>query len=361
MQTLLLSLFVFLYVQNTNCVSDVINSLNKLENEVRKDVGNMMFEPSMISSDSNENNIRNRYKHYIQDYNKVYTPTFKMRLTSLSDLSEDDYRQRNGFIMPGQGQREKHFFFDLNVTSESQESTKSQVFQESKKEYSPLLKEKDYPDHFDWRDYGLIEKVQNQGQCGSCWSFSANGAIQGQYIRKYKYNLTLSEQNLMDCSVSFGNYGCSGGWMNSAFEYVMYNKGINSDQVYPYLGYQKRCSYNSKYPNLYIKTYVNIPMGDEKALQDAVYLQGPISVAMDASLASFQLYSNGTYYDPRCSSEYLDHAVLLIGFGKDKDGEYWIVKNSWGTSWGIDGYFKLARNKKNHCGIATAASYPVLY
>lgn len=133
------------------------------------------------------------------------------------------------------------------------------------------------------------------------------------------------------------------------------------ESSYPYAGVNNACAYKSRNSGATVRGFVVIPEADEHKLKEAIATVGPISVAIDASNPSFQHYSSGVYSDSNCSADNIDHGVLAVGYGTDEDGQdYYIVKNSWGTTWGDNGYIKMARNKNNHCGIATAASYPLV-
>ncbi|CAF1438778.1 unnamed protein product [Adineta steineri] len=218
------------------------------------------------------------------------------------------------------------------------------------------------PDSVDWRNQNVVEAVKDQGGCGACWAFSAVGSIESAYAIKTGTLVSLSEQQLVDCSGGQRNYGCGGGTMDHAFVYVITASGIETESSYPYTAVDQTCVFNPTETTVQVCDFVDIASGDEVALQQAVATIGPISVAIDAGRSSFQFYQSGVYNEPTCLQRIfeLDHAVLLIGYGTDGNHDYWLVKNSWSTDWGDQGYMKMTRNQNNQCGIATAASYPII-
>lgn len=220
------------------------------------------------------------------------------------------------------------------------------------------------PDSWDWRNSSAVQGVKDQGQCGSCWAFGAIGAEESMFFINQGTLYNLSEQDLVDCN--YFDYGCSGGSAEDAYEYVLdFQDGYFATELeYPYTAEDGNCYYDegtmSDSAYLYNYGWIANP-GDEANLLAIVYEYGPAACAIDASHNSFQLYSGGIYNEPACSSEDLDHEVLNVGYGADASGtQYWIVKNSWGLSWGDNGYIYMSRNKNNQCGIATDATVPLL-
>ncbi|XP_074313172.1 cysteine proteinase mucunain-like [Silene latifolia] len=220
--------------------------------------------------------------------------------------------------------------------------------------------EDELPVNVDWREKGAVAHVKDQGQCGSCWAFSAIAAVEGINQIVTGDMISLSEQELIDCDTSY-NSGCDGGLMDYAFQFIINNGGIDTDKDYPYKANDGVCDQFRKNAKVVtIDGFEDVPENDEKALKKALAHQ-PVSVAIDAGGRDFQLYKSGVY-TANCGTD-LDHGVVAVGYGTTEDGkDYWIVRNSWGADWGEAGYIRLERNiasKSGKCGIAIEASYPV--
>ncbi|WOK99396.1 hypothetical protein Cni_G08108 [Canna indica] len=214
------------------------------------------------------------------------------------------------------------------------------------------------PSSIDWRNEGAVTAVKDQGSCGDCWAFSATGAMEG--INKIVTGslISLSEQELCDCDRSYNN-GCNGGLMDYAFKWVIQNHGIDSEEDYPYKTKQMTCLKNKlKHRVVTIDGYTDVPANNEDLLLQAVAKQ-PVSVGICGSERAFQFYSKGIFTGP-CSTA-LNHAVLIVGYGSENGVDYWILKNSWGANWGMNGYIHMLRNSGDPygvCGINMLASFP---
>jgi len=281
--------------------------------------------------------------HKIETHNERYAKgleTFHMAHNKLSDLRFDEFlKTRLGAIQP---ERE-----DTNVT----------MFKSSPGWTAP--------DSIDWRIWGMVNKIKDQGDCGSCYSFASTACLETAYYRKHKKLVDFSEQQIVDCSKKYHvSGGCTGGWMFYVFQYLIdlnsQGSGLNLASNYPYEAKFGECRHKKSDNTAPMAKFVRLPKGDEKALQEAVASIGPIAVGYDASNRDFMLYKGGIFYSPTCNPARMSHAVAIVGYGTENSQDFWIVRNSWGDWWGEKGYFRMARNKGNHCGIATAASYPIL-
>jgi len=217
------------------------------------------------------------------------------------------------------------------------------------------------PKAIDWNMNGAVTDVKDQGQCGSCWAFSATGAIEGAWKIKTGKLVSLSEQQLVDCSKTYGNLGCKGGLMENAFTYVV-DFGICSENSYPYKAVGGTCSINNCEVAAKVSDCKDVAPNDQLALASAVSM-GPVSIAIEADTRIFQLYSSGVITSTTCGTN-LDHGVLIVGYGVENGINYWLVKNSWGKSWGDNGYVKIERSESSNdpgiCGVAMQPSFPIV-
>jgi C1A family cysteine protease len=225
-------------------------------------------------------------------------------------------------------------------------------------------------DSIDWTTLGAVTGVKDQGQCGSCWSFSTTGSLEGAYFNKYGVLKSFSEQNFVDCDILRNggrDHGCNGGLMDNAFSWAKSNGGVCSEADYPYVSgttqtsgtcAQSSCTKDAKVAP---SGYVDVATNSDPALMSALNI-GPVSVAIEADQASFQLYKSGVFTGV-CGTS-LDHGVLAVGYGSQDGLDYYKVKNSWGTSWGENGYILLQRGVsqvQGQCGILSGPpSYPLL-
>ena len=269
--------------------------------------------------------------------------SFKLNLNQYSDESSDEFDSRKGFI------------------NDALYHVSSKIFKMLTKDHvscTPFNQTYDeqLPDSIDWRDHNAVTPVKNQEKCGSCWSFSTTGAIEGAWSIKHDKLVSISEQQLIDCSRSYGDLGCYGGLMDNAFSYAIEN-GMCTEDEYPYTAHGHLCHSCNK--SIHIQGCVDIDQGNQLQLKKAVSL-GPVSVAIEADKSIFQSYSQGVIDTEECG-ENLDHGVLIVGYGIENDLPYWLVKNSWGDSWGDEGYVKILRSENSDdngvCGIAMQASY----
>jgi len=228
------------------------------------------------------------------------------------------------------------------------------------------------PTSVDWVERGAVTPVKDQGKCGSCWSFSTTGALEGAYYVKHGSLESFSEQQLVSCD-NFKNtenrgydHGCSGGLMDNAFKWIENNGGLCSESDYPYVsggGVVDACVKScDEVSGSKIVSFVDVKPSDDVAMMTALSSQ-PVSIAIEADQREFQLYKSGVFTGT-CGTK-LDHGVLVVGYGSENGNDYYLVKNSWAESWGDAGYIKLGRgpnynNGDGQCGMLLQGSYPVV-
>lgn len=222
------------------------------------------------------------------------------------------------------------------------------------------------PESIDWREKGAVTSVKNQGQCGSCWAFSATAALEGAHAIDSGELIDLSEQQIVDCAgIAYGNLGCHGGLPDGGFEWVRDN-GLCSYDSYPYTSGTTKKAGSCEADCMSIVTISgcgDVEPDNQMVLKSTVATMGPVSVAIEADTAYFQSYSSGVITGAKCGTN-LDHAVLVVGYGEEEGQKYWLVKNSWGTDWGENGYVRIAREESTNdigtCGIAAQPSIPII-
>ncbi|XP_071344521.1 pro-cathepsin H-like [Trachinotus anak] len=300
-----------------------------------------------------------RFKQWMSQHNKAYdTEEYHRRLQIFTENKKtvDHHNAGNHSFTMGLNQfsdmtfEEFRKFFLLTVPQNCSATKGSHVSRAGP-----------YPEFVDWRMKGnFVTPVKNQGHCGSCWTFSTTGCLESVTAIATGKLIPLSEQQLIDCAKDFNNHGCLGGLPSQAFEYIKYNKGLMTEEDYPYKGYDDTCHFEPALAAAFVLDVVNITSNDEKAMVDAVAWLNPVTFSFDVT-ADFVHYKEGVYTSTQCKStaDQVNHAVLAVGYGTGENGTpYWIVKNSWGTAWGKDGYFLIERGK-NMCGLAACSSYPL--
>lgn len=281
-----------------------------------------------------EANLRRARRHQLLDPSAVHG------VTRFSDLTPDEFRRDYLGLKP------------LRLPADAQKA--------------PILPTNDLPTDFDWRDHGAVTPVKDQGSCGSCWSFSAIGALEGAHFLTTGNLISMSEQQLVDCDhecdpEEYGacDQGCNGGLMTSAFEYILKAGGVEREETYPYIGSDRgSCKFNKSQIVASVSNFSVVSL-DEDQIAANMVKNGPLAVGINAVF--MQTYMKGVSCPYICSRN-LDHGVVLVGYGsagyapiRFKEKPYWIIKNSWGESWGEDGYYKICRGH-NACGVDSMVS-----
>lgn len=274
----------------------------------------------------------------IREHNSNPKSTFQMAVNKFTHLTADEFKQ----------------FYNLGIKKPNLRSN-AEFTHAAPTDISSV------PSAADWSAAGAVTPPKDQGQCGSCWSFSTTGALEGAYFLKTGSLLSFSEQQLVSCDTKGQDQGCNGGWMDDAFTYVKSNGGLPTEANYPYTsgnGVSGTCQTGkTMVSGVAPKSYTDVTPLSVSALADAVSKQ-PVSIAIEADQTSFQFYSSGVLTSG-CGQN-LDHGVLAVGYGSLNGVDYWKVKNSWGSSWGLNGYILIKKDSSNLCGVLSAPSYPNL-
>jgi C1A family cysteine protease len=275
----------------------------------------------MLSNFANNDDI-------IETHNAKKDETYTLGHNQFSHMSFDEFKS----------------YVRLGLDAPTPETVAEYVL-EAPKDLSAL------PASMDWSTKGAVTGVKDQGNCGSCWSFSATGALEGAYEIKYGTLVSFSEQNLVSCDTT--DSACNGGWMDNAFAWTKTNGGLCTESGYPYTsgttGQKGACTTTcTKNTGVTPKSFTDVAKNSDSALMTAI-AQQPVSIAIQANQPAFQSYKSGVLTGT-CGSN-LDHGVLVVGYGTWTDGtDYYKVKNSWGTSWGMGGYILIQRGNPQRCG-----------
>ncbi|KYQ99683.1 counting factor associated protein [Tieghemostelium lacteum] len=285
-------------------------------------------------------NFKNRL-HFIMRHNHFQESSYKLGMNHFGDRTDEELRQMQPDMSGMMGEADDYIYAGVHV---------------------PKVPLSDLPASVDWRDKGCVAPVKDQGICGSCWAFGSSAALEAQNCIANGELIEISEQQLVDCSFQQGSQGCNGGSAYGVYQYVQENGGISTESGYPYTAAQQYCKLNHVSSGIQVSGYNRIQNGSESDLQDAVATIGPVAVAIDTGLyvnPAFYFYQSGIWENPSCSTWNVDHEVVVIGYGTMETEDYWLIKNSWSTHWGMNGYGLMARNKGDSCGIASDAVYPI--
>lgn len=304
-----------------------------------------------------------KFMRYIVEHNKEYATMeeYNMRKSNFLFMDEEiaKHNQSNGTSVHG------HNFLSDWTREEYQKLLGLKNMPKPDRTGRPKLEATNtvgLPTSVNWVTAGKVNAIKNQGSCGSCWSFSANAALESAHAIFHSTLPNLSEQQLVSCSSSFGNNGCNGGWYYWAWDYAV-GTPITSETTYPYtsgtFGITGSCKYVAGTGTLYDQSQTDVA-ANTTAILTAI-AQQPVSVAIEADTTYFQSYTSGVLTSSACGTN-IDHAVAAVGYGTDATaGGYYLVRNSWGTSWGQSGYVKIGQaSGAGICGINQYVAYPTV-
>eukprot|EP01133_Synstelium_polycarpum_P014909 gene14909-17629_t len=289
---------------------------------------------------------------YVQEWNSRGHSTAVLGLNGFADISNQEFK--------------KYIVQSKTIVTDEEIQQSHTALKAQQQEAALDLLDIGRP-NLDWVALGVETPVEDQGQCDAGWAFSVAGAVEAAYIRNGGVATSLSKQQLISCSAE--SNGCEGKEIDPAFNYIIAAGGIESETTYPYREMELACAYNASRKVTSITSFTKVTTHTDAALATAVASHGPVSVIIDGSHMSFQLYVSGIYDEPLCSSVVLDSPLLAVGYGGGvtilnilgieitTPQTYWILKNSFNANWGINGYMTL-KFGSNHCGVASKAAYP---
>jgi len=347
-------------------IGSALADFNSFEEALENEISNYDF-------DANSQLDHKHFLNFKREHNKFYETVeeelkrfkiFRINLLKIRLLNKFDF---------GSAQYGVNQFADLNENEFTTQYTglkfdRDQIEQTSEFMEPEFDREADLPKEMDWREKGAVTEVKNQGSCGSCWAFSAIGSIEGANKVVNNELVSLSEEELVDCDTQ--SNGCGGGFMTWAFDTVKRLGGLETEKDYPYKP-QGECRFKKDLAKVQLTGYVNLTQNEDD-IAKYVAQKGPVSVGLNANLMQF--YMKGIAH-PKwfltkwlCNPKMLNHGVLIVGFGetetksmfgKKTKAPYWIIKNSWSSKWGRQGYYYLYRGD-NSCGVSEFASAPIV-
>lgn len=311
----------------------------------------LAFEPGH----EKESYIFGKFQEFLKKENKKYTTVeeYMARFT----IFQTNYKKLEAFTLSPDS-KAKSYTVGLNKFADMSAHQFKKTYRNLNIDLIHIIKKKaqaltfmlgNSPASWDWREHSAVGKVKDQGSCGSCWAFSTTSNLEGLYAIKNGKQISLSEQQLVDCDKI--DSGCNGGLMENAYNYIQKAGGIQLESDYKYTARGSSCKFDQKKVALNITGYTTVSENEEE-IKNFLQTTGPLAVALNAE--PLQFYSGGIIDSDssECDPQALDHAVTMVGYGSENGQDFWIIRNSWGSGWGENGYFRMARGQGT-CGINT--------